>query len=118
MVCFLTSSVQLRAKRRQENDIFTTVPEWFDWERQNVIEQVENGTYHFEDDVNIYALPNVKKWIKVGVGHLTHDPVNGYHLTYKSEDGLSDIDITRKPIEMYSFHIEFNYRKFGDCLDI
>lgn len=100
------------------NDIFTTVPEWFDWERKNVIEQVENGTYYFEDDVNIYALPNVKKWIKVGVGHLTHDPVNGYHLTYKSEDGLSDIDITRKPIEMYSCHIEFNYRKFGDCLDI
>ena len=97
-------------------DIFTEVGDWFDWERKNVRAQVENGTYHFEDDVNIYGLPNVKKWRKLGVGHLTHDPITGYHLTYKDEE--NNIDIIKKPSEMYSCHIEYQYRKFGDCLDI
>lgn len=100
------------------NEIFRTVSEWFDWERANVIKEIEDGTYHFEDEVDIYALPNVKKWIKLGVGRLTHDVNDGYHLTYESEDGNIKIDITRKPLEMYSCHIEYEYRKCGDCLDI
>lgn len=97
-------------------DIFTEVCDWFDWERENVRKEIENGTYYFEDDVNLYGLPNVRKWRKLGVGHLTHDPINGYHLTYKDED--NDINIIRKPSEMYSCHIEYAYRNFGDCLDI
>lgn len=97
-------------------EIFTEVAEWFDWERNNVKNQIQNKTYYFEDDVNLYGLPNVNKWRKLGIGHLTHDPINGYHLTYK--DSENNIDIIRKPSEMYSCHIEYDYRKFGDCLDI
>lgn len=96
--------------------VFSTVDKWFDWERENVRKDVENGTYHFEDDVMIYALPNLKRWRKLGVGKLTHDANSGYHLTYFDKN--NHIDIIRKPTEMYSCHIEYQYRKCGDCLDI
>ena len=97
-------------------DVFTSVTKWFDWERANVIKQIETGDYSFEDEVNVYGLPNTKKWRKLGTGKLTHDVENGYTLTYYDED--KEIKIVRKPTEMYSCHIEYDYRKCGDCLDI
>lgn len=109
-------NTNLTLSSADDNPIFRTVGEWFDWERENVRQAVEDGTYKFEDDVVIYALPNLKKWRKLGVGKLTHDPVNGYHLTYNDEE--NDLDIVRKPGDMYSCHIEYQYRKYGDCLDI
>ena len=98
------------------SDTFTSVPEWFDWEREEVRNQVRNKTYHFDDEVIVYGLPNVKKWVKLGKGHLTHSVDEGFKFVYN--DGEKDIEIIRKPIEMYSCHIEYQYRKFGDCLDI
>ncbi len=99
-----------------DGDVFTSVAEWFDWERANVIEQIENGEYSFEDEVNVYGLPNTKKWRKLGIGKLTHDVEKGFTLTYYDEG--KEIKIERKPTEMYSCHIEYDYRKCGDCLDI
>ena len=99
-----------------KEDSFTSVTDWFDWERANVIKQIEEGTYHFIDDVNVYGLPNTKKWIKLGRGKLIHDINEGFHLVYN--DGEKDVDVIRKPIEMNSCHIEYDYRKCGDCLDI
>lgn len=99
-----------------KDETFTNVPDWFDWERENVKNQIENGTYYFNDEVNVYGLPNTKKWIKLGKGHLTHSINEGYKLTYF--DGDEKVEIVRKPKEMYSCHIEYAYRKCGDCLDI
>lgn len=99
-----------------DGDVFTSVAEWFDWERANVIKQIENGEYSFEDEVNVYGLPNTKKWRKLGTGKLTHDVEKGFTLTYYDEG--KEIKIERKPTEMYSCHIEYDYRKCGDCLDI
>ncbi len=111
-----TYNPDLTLSSADQNPIFSTVTEWFDWERENVRKEVVEGAYHFEDDVQIYALPNLKRWRKLGVGKLTHDAINGYHLTYNDKD--NNIDIVRKPTEMYSCHIEYQYRKYGDCLDI
>lgn len=103
-------------KTVEGKEVFTKVIDWFNWEREEVRKEVINGTYYFDDDVIIHALPNVKKFITLGKGHLTHTINEGFHLTYKDEE--NDIDIVRTPQSMYSCHIEFNYRDKGDCLDI
>ena len=33
---------------------FSHVPDWFEWERSQVRRQIEDGTYRFEDDVEVY----------------------------------------------------------------
>lgn len=102
-------------KNIKDNSLIKVI-DWYNYERECVKIEVENGTYHFEDDVMVYALPNVKKFLKLGKGHLVHDVNEGFHLVYKDND--NDIDIVRAPLSMYSCHIEYDYRKFGDCLDI
>ena len=44
---------------------FSHIPDWFEWEKENVKNEVERGEYYFEDEVDVYSLPNVKKFIKL-----------------------------------------------------
>lgn len=95
---------------------FDNIPDWFEWERENVRQEIIKGEYSFSDDVMIYALPNAKGLIPIGIGHLTHDMEKGFHLTGDFKE--FKIDITREPISMYSCHVEYNFWKHGECLDI
>lgn len=97
---------------------FSHVPDWFEWERTQVREQIENGTYRFEDEVEVYSFPRCWRFIPLGKGRLTHDPENGFMLTghYRGEDYAAQ----RMPLETNSLHIEYDYCyiKPFDCVDI
>ncbi len=97
---------------------FPHIPDWFRWEREQVREQIENGTYHFEDEVEVYGFPRCWRFIPLGKGKLTHDIENGFTLTgqYRGED----YRIERTPPESNSLHIEYDYCyiKPFDCVDI
>ena len=43
------------------NTEFSHVPDWFEWQRSNVIKEVNDGAYSFEDDVEVYSLPRTNK---------------------------------------------------------
>ena len=97
---------------------FTHIPDWFKWERQQVREQVRNGTYYYEDEVEVYSLPRCNKFIPLGKAHITHDPENGFILegTYRDEI----YRIPRRPLEINSLHLEYDHLhlKPFDCFDI
>ncbi len=97
---------------------FSHVPDWFDWERQQVIKQVEEGTYSFEDEVEVYGFPRFWRFIKLGKGRLSHDPEKGFVLSghYRGRD----YNIQRQPQQTNSLHIEYDYCyiKPLDCVDI
>lgn len=97
---------------------FASVPQWFDWEREEVVKQVENGEYSFFDEVDVYSMPGCWKFEKLGKASLTHDPENGFILSghYNGED----YRIQRQPLQINSLHIEYDwYRvKKADCIDI
>ena len=97
---------------------FSHVPDWFEWEREQVKAQVENGTYFFEDEVEVYSLPRCWKFEHLGMAKLRHDPVEGFVLegTYNG----SDYRIQRLPMQTNSLHIEYDYCyiKPFDCVDI
>jgi hypothetical protein len=97
---------------------FSHIPDWFRWERSQVREQIENGTYHFEDEVEVYGFPRCWRFIPLGKGKLTHDIETGFTLTghYRGED----YRIERTPPESNSLHIEYDYCyiKPFDCVDV
>ena len=97
---------------------FDHIPDWFTWERQQVKEQIENGTYSFEDEVTVYSLPRVLRYIPLGKAKLTHDPENGFQLEGYYRD--AKYYIHREPAQTNSLHVEYDLGtlKKKDCLDI
>lgn len=97
---------------------FSRIPDWFEWEREQVRLQIEKGEYSFSDDVEVYSLPRCWRFIKLGKARLTHDPENGFVLEGFYRD--KKYRINRKPIQSNSLHIEYDYCyiKPFDCIDI
>ncbi|MBQ4081991.1 MAG: 1-acyl-sn-glycerol-3-phosphate acyltransferase [Clostridia bacterium] len=97
---------------------FEHIPDWFAWEREQIKKQIEDGTYHFEDEVEVFSLPRCWKFEKLGFAKLTHDIENGFVL--EGEYREKPYRIHRTPIENNSLHIEYDYCyiKPFDCLDL
>ena len=97
---------------------FSHVPDWYNWEREQVKKQLEAGTYSFEDQVEVYGFPRCWRYIPLGKGKITHDPENGFVLQghYRGKD----YRIQRKPMQNNSLHVEYDYNYFRheDCFDI
>lgn len=106
---------------------FAHVPDWYEWERENVRREVRAGTYYFESPVRVRALPNAKAFIDLGPGGtLVHDG-NGFHLhgTACGTEGIGprcageEYSVDIRPSSIYSCHIEYEYLgKYGDCIDL
>ncbi len=90
---------------------FPHIPDWYAWQRSCVKEELENGTYQLDCDVDIYMLVNTKCMYSVGSGHLTHS-LDGFHLT--GCDGK--LDYTQKPETTYSLYADFNWYEKGDVI--
>ena len=98
---------------------FEHIPDWYEWERANVREMVRNGSYTTGDMVvNVQSLPNAKKFIDLGQGHMVHD-TNGFYVVLDNPIKDETSEIKLKPLDTYSVHIEYRYLfKHGDCIDL
>lgn len=97
---------------------FSHIPDWYEFERENVRKEILAGKYRFESEVHVDALPNADKFIHLGKGKLIHDE-KGFHLEgyYKENDEHYALDIPAE--DTYSVHIEYEYLgQFGDCVDL
>ncbi len=95
---------------------FSHIPDWYEWERENVRREVERGAYHFHCRARVDALPNARGYIDIGMAELTHD-MTGFRLTgsWQGEDYELVIDAS----DLYSCHIEYDYLgRHGDCVDL
>ena len=97
---------------------FSHIPDWFEWERGQVRKQLEEGTYRFEDEVEVYSLTEPWKFRKLGMAHFTHDPENG--IVVEGAYNGKPYRIHRPPLGMYGIHIEYDYcyLRPEDCVDI
>jgi len=86
---------------------FDHIPDWFEWERSQVKEQIERGEYFFEDEVDVYALPRTFRYIPLGKAKVTHDPEKGFILegTYRGELYRCH----RMPLQTNSLHVEYDF---------
>ena len=91
---------------------FSHIPDWYEWERENVRQEVENGRYAFSCTAHVDALPK-DRFIPLGKARLTHD-LTGFTLETERE-GTVHIPAQSQ----YSCHIEYEYLgKYGDCVDL
>lgn len=96
---------------------FSHIPDWYEWERLQVRDEVLSGTYFFSGPVTVDSLPNANGFIRLGDGILTHD-MDGFCVVGKTADGVPFEMIKTVP-SLYSCHIEFDYLgKHGDCVDL
>ena len=97
---------------------FDHIPDWFSWERQQVKKQIEEGRYRFEDEVEVFSLPRVYRYIPLGKATLTHDPENGFVL--KGHYREQDYYIHRQPQRTNSLHVEYAFTPIDgtDYVDI
>lgn len=107
-----------RLHAREGETEFSHIPHWFQWEREQVRQQLEEGTYHFEDQVEVFSLPNAWRFQKLGRAKLTHDMDQGF--VVEGEYNGSPYRIQRPPLGMYGVHVEYDYcyLRPEDCIDI
>ena len=86
---------------------FDHIPDWFHWQRQQVAQQIQDGTYSFTAETEVFSLPRVWKYEKLGKAKLTHTIENGWELegTYRKERYY----INRQTAQNNSLHIEYQF---------
>ena len=89
------------------------IPDYYAWEREQVRQEIVDGTYRMEADVKIGMLVDFKAIYMVGEGHLTHD-LNGFHLT--GCDGR--LDYNQKPLNCYGLYADYYWYEIADVICI
>ena len=95
---------------------FTHIPDWYEWEREQVRQQIEEGTYSLSCQAHVRSLPNARKFQDLGKAQFAHT-MDGFHV--KGQCGDEPYEEFWPSKSQYSCHIEYNYLgKFGDCVDL
>lgn len=107
----LTCDGFLRASNGNER--FSHIPDWFDWQRQCVRNEVESNSYSLDTEVDIYMLVDTKRLYKVGNGRLVH---NSDGFTLVGCDG--ELQYSQKPLATYTLNSDFYWYEIGDVICI
>jgi len=89
------------------------IPDWYTWQRECVREELENGTYLLDEDVDIAVQVNLDGVCMIGRGHLRHD-MNGFHLT--SADGK--LDYSQPAAFSHTLYSDYYWYEIGDVIGI
>ena len=107
----LTESGYLEAVEGE--GVFNHVPDWYEWERQQVKKELEEGTYRLDIPVKIGVLIDYKALYMVGEGRLVHSD-EGFTLT--GCDGK--LHYTQGPLSSHSLNSDYFWYEIGDVIGI
>ena len=92
---------------------FTHIPTWFAWEREQLKEEIENGTYSLDVPCDIAILKDSKALYMVGSGTLRHNN-DGFVL-----DGCDGkLHYEQAPSASYSVNSDYFWYEIGDIVSI
>jgi len=92
---------------------FSHIPDWFAWEREQVKQEILDGSYKLDADVKISLLVDFMNIYDVGEGHLTHDR-DGFKLT-----GCDNrLNYTQKPQACYGLYADYYWYEIADVICI
>ena len=92
---------------------FAHIPDYYKWEREQVRQEILNGTYRMEADVKIGMMVDFKAIYMVGEGKLTHD-LDGFKLT--GCDGK--LNYEQKPLNSYGLYADYYWYEIADVICI
>lgn len=93
------------------------IPDWYEWEREQVKQQIEDNRYSLDCVVRVLALPNAKNFIDCGEGRLAHDR-EGFTLSFTHYEGNKTVTLQFTNKSMPSIHTEYDYRGMGQCVTL
>jgi 1-acyl-sn-glycerol-3-phosphate acyltransferase len=93
------------------------IPAWYEWQRAEVIKEIDSGAYALELTVHIESLPNAKNFIDLGEGQLKHSE-EGFALNFTDYGEKTAKTLFVKPLLMGSVHTEYDYRGKGQCITL
>lgn len=92
---------------------FDHVPDWVDWQRQEVRRELTEGTYLLDTPVKIGMMVDHKALYMVGEGRLCHD-AEGFRLTGCN----GELDYTQGPVASHTINADFFWYEIGDVICI
>lgn len=107
----LTETGFLKALNKET--LFDHVPDWYAWQRQQVRNELEDGIYALDREVDIGVLVDYKAIYMVGSGRLTHTP-EGFTLTGCDEK----LEYSQGPLACYSLYADYYWYSIADVICI
>ena len=97
---------------------FSHLPDWYNWERTQVEKQIEEGSYYYEDEVEVYGFPRCWKFLPLGTGKVRHTIEDGW--VVEGHHNGENYRIHRLPHQQNALHVEYDFQLFKpyDCFDI
>ena len=89
------------------------IPDYYRWEREQVRQEILEGNYKLDAEVDIVMQVDNKAMYQVGSGRLVHD-ISGFTLT--GCDGR--LNYTQKPQTSYSLYADYYWYEIGDVVCI
>lgn len=92
---------------------FSHIPSWYNWQREEVRKEIENGTYKIETKVKIMMLVNYKSMYEIGEGTLIHNQ-NGFYL-----EGIGfPLKYNQGVLASYTLNSDYYWYEIGDVISI
>ncbi len=92
---------------------FSHIPDWYDWQREQVRASLLDGSYRLETDVTIGMMVDHKALYMVGEGRLSHGP-EGFVL-----DGCEGkLHYEQSPLSSHSLNVDYHWYEIGDVISI
>lgn len=92
---------------------FTHVPDWYQWQREEVKKEIVDGSYQLDAAVEIGIMQDMQAIYQVGEGRLRQDKT-GFHLI--GCDGKLTYD--QSPKASYSLYADYYWYELGDVICI
>lgn len=94
------------------------IPDWYEWQRGFVHDEIREGKYKLDIPVRIWALPNSVNFVDCGEGRLIHDD-NGFSLEFDNYRSEKHETLVFPAKSMISIHTEYDYRGiYGPCVTL
>ena len=92
---------------------YSHIPDWYDWQRECVKKEIEEGKYLIDTDVDIAVQVNLDGICMIGPGHLTHND-EGFRLT--SDDGKLNY---KQPADFtHTLYADYYWYEIADTIGI
>ena len=92
---------------------YSHIPDWYDWERACVREELETGTYVLDTEVDIAVQVNLDGVCMIGKGRLVHNE-DGFYLT----GGDGKLDYKQSPLMSHTLYSDYYWYEIGDMIGI
>lgn len=92
---------------------FSHIPDWFNWQRECVKKEIEDGVYHLEAPVKVGVIADEKCLYIVGDGTLSHDR-SGLKLTLND----NNYEYFQPSNTLYTLNADYFWYEIGDMISI